>query len=98
MTENVISRINSLISESSDKKIAVLTTEEHVKDYNTENIILLGNTKNNITVASRLYAALRECDTIGAELIYSESISRDEFGGAVMNRLLKAAGQRVLYV
>lgn len=98
VTENVISRINSLISEDPGKKIAVLTTEEHAKDYNTENIILLGNTKNNITVAARLYAALRECDTIDAELIYSESISRDEFGGAVMNRLLKAAGQRVLYV
>ncbi|HBZ02265.1 MAG TPA: threonylcarbamoyl-AMP synthase [Lachnospiraceae bacterium] len=99
VTEKVIHKINELISENSnDNTIAVLTTKEHEQDYKTQNIILLGDKKNNITIASKLYAALRECDTIGAELIYSESICQDELGGAVMNRLLKAAGHRVIYL
>ncbi|SNU06748.1 L-threonylcarbamoyladenylate synthase [Lachnospiraceae bacterium] len=99
VTGNVIAKINELLSSAPDNsKIAVLTTREHEKDYNTDSIILLGDKKNNTTIASRLYAALRECDTIGAELIYSESICQDELGGAVMNRLLKAAGQRVIHV
>ena len=49
-------------------------------------------------MAKNLYSALRKCDDLGAKIIYSESFYHDELGGAVMNRLLKAAGQRVIKV
>ncbi|MBR3417411.1 MAG: threonylcarbamoyl-AMP synthase, partial [Oscillospiraceae bacterium] len=42
--------------------------------------------------------ALREFDTEGVETIYAESFSRDGFGQAVMNRLLKAAGYTIIQV
>ena len=97
VTEAVISKINELIS--MEKGVtAVLTTREHESDYHADHIILLGNEKKAETVASRLYAALRECDTIEVDTIFSEGLSQDELGGAVMNRLLKAAGHRVIYV
>lgn len=100
VTENVISTINRLASEAAaeGKKAAVLTTRDQADKYSSENIILLGEGASGEEVAKHLYSALRECDDIGAELIYSESFNRDELGGAIMNRLLKAAGQKLIYV
>ena len=54
--------------------------------------------KDGETVAARLYAALRKCDDMGASHILSESFSQGELGGAIMNRLLRAAGHRVIHV
>ena len=48
------------------------------------------------TIASRLYGILREFDGIGIDYIYSEAFGREGIGSAVMNRLLKAAGQRII--
>lgn len=100
VTENVISTINRLVAEAAaeGKKVAVLTTRDQADKYSSENIILLGEGASGEEVAKHLYSALRECDDIGAELIYSESFNRDELGGAIMNRLLKAAGQKLIYV
>lgn len=100
VTENVISTINRLTAEAAaeGKKAAVLTTRNQADKYSSENIILLGEGASGEEVAKHLYSALRECDDIGAELIYSESFNRDELGGAIMNRLLKAAGQKLIYV
>ncbi|MBR0516042.1 MAG: threonylcarbamoyl-AMP synthase [Eubacterium sp.] len=100
VTENVISTINRLAAEAAaeGKKVAVLTTRDQADKYSSENIILLGEGASGEEVAKHLYSALRECDDIGAELIYSESFNRDELGGAIMNRLLKAAGQKLIYV
>lgn len=100
VTENVISTINRLAAEAAaeGKKAAVLTTRDQADKYSSENIILLGEGASGEEVAKHLYSALRECDNIGAELIYSESFNRDELGGAIMNRLLKAAGQKLIYV
>ena len=79
-------------------KAAVLTTEDRAHLYTCGNIITLGSSGKGTTVASRLYSALRECDSINAEEIYSESFDRDELGFSIMNRLLKAAGHRVITV
>ncbi len=80
------------------KKAVVITTEKHRKLYTCESVITLGDTQQSPTVAARLYSALRECDSLGADVIYSESFEENEIGGAIMNRLLRAAGHRVIYV
>ena len=96
VTENVIREINRLAAEK--EKVAVLTTADNAHLYTAENKVLLGEKGNGKTVATRLYSALRECDKLGVEYIYSEGFDRDELGGAIMNRLLKAAGHRVVRV
>jgi L-threonylcarbamoyladenylate synthase len=96
VTENVIKEINRLAAEK--EKVAVLTTADNANLYTAVNKVLLGEEGNGKTVATRLYSALRECDKLGVEYIYSESFDRDELGGAIMNRLLKAAGHRVVRV
>ncbi|MCR5292016.1 MAG: threonylcarbamoyl-AMP synthase [Eubacterium sp.] len=96
----IAKRINELILEKTTQgyKTAVLTTRDNALLYKSENVILLGDDRSGRTVAARLYSALRECDALGAEFIYSESYDDTDFGGAIMNRLLKAAGHRVITV
>lgn len=96
----VADMINDLYNKKKEEgsKVLILAPEEHCHFYNNEDTIAVGSIDSGITVAARLYAALRECDERGAEFIYSESFKDCEIGGAIMNRLLKAAGQRIIHV
>ena len=106
ITEAVTAHILQLAREAleSGKETAVLTTggtaavyEELMTDPHFHRI-QLGDTDDGQTVAAHLYGALRTCDDLGCELIYSESFRRDALGSAIMNRLIKAAGHRVITV
>lgn len=78
------------------KRVAVLTTDEGLAFYEADLVLSLGPRKGLDRVASRLYAALRQTDEERMDTIYAETFSSDEVGLAVMNRLMKAAGGRVL--
>ena len=96
----VADTINALYKEKKSQgfTVKVLAPNEHSYLYDEKDLITVGSTTDGITVAARLYGALRECDDAGADFIYSESFRDYELGGAIMNRLLKAAGHRVIYV
>jgi len=47
-------------------------------------------------IARQLYKWLREVDKLGIELIFIEAIAADGVGYAVMNRMIKAAGGKVI--
>ena len=98
--EKAAAEINMLYEEmkAQGHKVRILAPEEHCSFYNSEDVIPVGNTVDGVTVSARLYAALRECDAAGARFIYSESFADYELGGAIMNRLLKAAGHKVIEV
>jgi L-threonylcarbamoyladenylate synthase len=49
-------------------------------------------------IAFNLYRVLREFDEEKVTKIYSESFCLEGMGQAVMNRLLKAAGNHIEYV
>lgn len=97
---SVAKKIDSLVSdrEREGYKAIILISEENKELYSCKNIITLGSKKRDETIAATLYAALRECDELGADFIFSEAFSEGALGGAIMNRLLKAAGQRVIEV
>ena len=78
--------------------VKILAPSEHAGFYNKDDVITVGSLSDGITVSARLYAALRECDAAEAEFIYSESFEENDLGGAIMNRLLKAAGHKVILV
>ena len=96
----ITDRINTLCAEKASRgfTVCVLATEEHVAAYTCPHVITVGNEADGATVAARLYAALRECDAMGAQYIYSEAFDGTELSGAIMNRLIKAAGHRVIKV
>jgi L-threonylcarbamoyladenylate synthase len=95
---SVAEKINSLVAEkeSLGYKTAVICDDENVPLYRCNNVFAAGSKKNEITVSAALYAILRECDDIDADYIYSESFADGDMGYAIMNRLLKAAGHRVI--
>lgn len=97
---NVTATINKLVEEKQSEgyKVAVLVSKEHASDYKCENVLVIGESKKDETIAAHLYATLRKCDELGAEYMYSEAFDSGELGGAIMNRLLKAAGHRVINV
>ncbi|CFJ47562.1 Putative translation factor (SUA5) [Mycobacterium tuberculosis] len=61
-------------------------------------VLSVGSTARLDEVAQQLYAALRQFDEEKVQYIVSETFSREGLGMAVMNRLEKAAGGRVLSV
>lgn len=78
------------------KKVAVLCTEESRAAYGDLSCHTVGTRGNEETIAHNLFRCLREFDEEKVEMIYSESFREGTLGGAIMNRLLKAAGYHVL--
>ncbi|WLR53314.1 L-threonylcarbamoyladenylate synthase [Bacillus tianshenii] len=78
------------------RRVGILTTEEN-KDFYEADIVLSCGTRADLkTVARHLYGVLRDFDTHKLDVILSERFPETEVGEAVMNRLLKAAGHRVI--
>lgn len=96
----VTDKINELVhtKESFGFKVAVLASSECAFGYECDNVLVIGEAGNDETIAAHLYATLRKCDELGMEYIYSEAFDSGKLGGAIMNRLLKAAGHRVINV
>lgn len=94
----VTDKINSLISEkrAAGYKTGVLATAETKEKYRADIVLSMGSRAELITVSAKLYSCLREFDTLGVEYMYAESFAGDSLGNAIMNRLLKAAGHRVI--
>lgn len=98
--EGVIEKITELVLEKKSQGYvtAVLCDTENISAYPFENVFDAGSKKNEITVSSSLYRLLRLCDDMGADYIYSESFREGDMGYAIMNRLMKAAGHRIINV
>lgn len=78
-------------------KVAVMTSEETAHNYKADVVESLGNVGTQ-DVAVRLYDVLRGFDHMDVDYIFSEEFPTGELGQAVMNRLNKAAGNKVISV
>lgn len=98
--EAVAAYINGALEDAaqSGERTAVLAFSEHLHLYRADAVYSLGSLDCLAEGAHRLYAALRSCDDIGASVLYAEACPRDGLGEAIMNRLLKAAGHRVIHI
>lgn len=76
----------------------VITVCQHAGDYDSSIIKVAGDLEKPETIGKHLYTILREFDDENVERMYSESFSEGDFGQAIMNRLLKAAGYTVIKV
>lgn len=99
-TERVIEAINNKAREIMEqgKTVGIIATEETKELYKCGNIKSIGRRDDENSIAAGLYAVLRDFDDIHAEYIFSESFASGDLGQAIMNRLLKAAGYRVVRV
>ncbi len=96
-TKDVIKEINKLSSENDKQnlKCAVMCIEENKDKYKCETIVL---GKNLDEVASNLFNSLIVADEKQIDILYAEEFSYNGLGKAIMNRLLKSAGYKVIKV
>jgi len=78
------------------ERTGALTYAEHAGALRADHVVACGSLGDLETVAHGLYAALREFDEAGVSFIVGEACSEEGIGAAIMNRLRKAAGDRVL--
>ncbi|MBO4391606.1 MAG: threonylcarbamoyl-AMP synthase [Lachnospiraceae bacterium] len=92
---------------SEGKCVGLMGTEENLALYEeflqkheaeSGNIFLkvIGSRKDPAGIARGLYGVLRDFDDTQVDCIYGESFETDHLGEAIMNRLLKAAGQHIV--
>ena len=99
-SEAVVAKINALVRENEEKGICtgIIGTEETVSRYPTGIVKCMGTRNDELSISSHLYGILREFDESDAKVIYSESFEEGAMGSAIMNRLLKAAGHKIIHV
>lgn len=78
------------------RKVGVLTTTENEGFYEADTVIACGTREHLSTVASALYDVLRLFDQREVDVIFSEMFPSGGMGEAIMNRLMKAAGNQVI--
>jgi L-threonylcarbamoyladenylate synthase len=95
----------SLNALAEGKKVGILCTQESLPyyegilaSYGTGQVDLVsaGTRADLSSVAHNLFDALRSFDTAEVDVIYAEAFEDGQLGGAIMNRLQKAAGYHVI--
>lgn len=85
-------------AEAAGRRVGIICTDETFSCYPSGICHSLGSRENLDSVAHNLYDILRSFDEEAVEEILSETFSSSEFGSAVMNRMLKAAGHKEIKV
>lgn len=102
IVEGELSQAAALINRLAEEKrrqgyrTGIIATEETKQFYCGGDVRVIGTRQREETIARHLFAVLREFDELGAEYIFSEAFSEEELGQAIMNRLIKAAGRRII--
>lgn len=96
----VIAYVNERLARAQEdgKKAGVIATDETIEAYLDCFKKSVGSRVDEPSIARRLYEILREFDEEGVEVIYSEAFESTGMGQAIMNRLLKAAGHKVIEI
>lgn len=101
VAEAILSYGEKELSVSPEKRIWILCGEDTAFLYEGDGrfiVQILGRREEPLSMTHNLFRLLRKADEEGVELILGECYSEEGVGFALMNRLKKAAGQRILYV
>ncbi|MDR1537032.1 MAG: threonylcarbamoyl-AMP synthase [Clostridiales bacterium] len=81
-------------------KCGILATVQTQGLYETYGSIVLtsGDRDDPKTIGANLFGMLRRFDEFGVDAVYAEGLSAAGLGEAIMNRLVKAAGGRIIEV
>ncbi len=77
-------------------KAGVITVDELIHEIHADHVISYGSKDNIKEVAAKLYDTLRRADKLEADVLFSVTFPKKGVGTAIMNRLEKAAGGRVI--
>ena len=97
-TDLVVKTINRFVEEdeAAGLQAGIIATEETLSRYPKGIVKCIGSRAEEETIAHNLYEVLREFDQCQVNKIYSEAFYTPKMGQAIMNRLLKAAGHKVI--
>ena len=101
IAKSILSYGEKEFSVSPERKIWILCGEDTASLYEGDGrftVKILGSREEPLSMTHNLFRLLRQADEEGVELILGECYSEEGVGFALMNRLKKAAGQRIFYV
>jgi L-threonylcarbamoyladenylate synthase len=78
------------------RTVGILATDQTASDYDVGLVRSMGSRTDLRTVAKNLFALLRQFDAEGVEVIVAEGVPPRGLGLAIMNRLRKASGYRII--
>lgn len=98
--DDVVSAIEKLTGQAEEQghKVGVIATAATAHRYHAQHVLVIGDREDEASIAHNLYDILRQFDELEVDIIYSESFATPNMGQAIMNRLLKAAGQKTIQV
>lgn len=98
--EEVAAWINEAlrVAKQRGETTGVLTPEEDAPRFAADLVVPCGSLRHPETFAANLYAALRAFDEAGISYILAPTFPTQGIGEAVMNRLTKAAGNRIIQI
>lgn len=96
--KKVVAYINAhgAADRANGEKVGIIGTSEVLDRYHADVIKSVGSRNDEESIARHLYTILREFDDEGVTRIYSEGFAAEGLGQAIMNRLLKAAGHKII--
>ncbi|MYL54608.1 threonylcarbamoyl-AMP synthase [Pontibacillus yanchengensis] len=77
------------------KRVGVIASEEHASSLSADQVQTCGSMQDLRQVAEQLYHSLRVFDPEKIDVILCETFPKEGMGEAVMNRLSKAATQKI---
>lgn len=96
----VIRAINTFAAEAVDRgtQVGIIATDETREKYPLGIVKSIGSREDEDSIGHHLFEVLREFDHCQVDAIYSEAFFTPRIGQAIMNRLLKAAGHKIISV
>ena len=80
------------------KQVGIIAADETAGRYPDGIVKRIGSREDEDSIGQHLFEVLREFDSCQVSAIYSEAFYTPRIGQAIMNRLLKAAGHKVIHV
>lgn len=97
-TEAIVSYINEETAQlqKDGKRVGVMATAETEKLYISSNVKSMGTRQEPGSLAYDFYKILREFDEEAVDVIFAESLGAEGVEQAVMNRMIRAAGHKIV--
>ncbi len=96
----VLREINRFAAEAKElgMQVGIIATDETAGKYPAGIVKSIGSREDEDSIGHHLFEVLREFDHCNVCAIYSEAFYTPRIGQAIMNRLLKAAGHKIISV
>ncbi|SCG81843.1 putative protein ywlC [Proteiniborus sp. DW1] len=96
--EEIVKKIMKLCKEyeAQGMNVGIMATKQTFDKYENDNILVVGDRSFPETIASNLFNVLRRFDEKKVDIIIAEAVEEKGIGIAIMNRMKKAAGGKMI--